>query len=126
MAQQVLDRPQPAATATDDPAKKYPALTTHDRCDGTTMKMDRKSGEMGRGPCGAQAFIRVVLASGADLVFCGHCMGAQTVGRNAEKTKSAQFATRRESLLAAGATIIDVAYEFINHKPSDGSGAKNG
>jgi hypothetical protein len=34
---------------------ELPALTTADRCD----------------VCGAQAFIRVVLATG-DLVFCGH------------------------------------------------------
>ncbi|NBR64335.1 MAG: hypothetical protein EBS85_00240 [Micrococcales bacterium] len=36
-------------------ATELPALTAADRCD----------------VCGAQAFIRVVLASG-DLVFCGH------------------------------------------------------
>ena len=36
-------------------ATELPALTAADRCD----------------ICGAQAFIRVVLASG-DLVFCGH------------------------------------------------------
>lgn len=35
---------------------EYPALTTADRCD----------------RCGAQAFVRVELSSGTDLVFCGH------------------------------------------------------
>nr|WP_313404709.1 hypothetical protein [Aeromicrobium sp.] len=35
---------------------EFPALTTADRCD----------------RCGAQAFVRVELSSGADLVFCGH------------------------------------------------------
>jgi len=33
-----------------------PALTAIDRCD----------------RCGAQAFVRVELSSGADLLFCGH------------------------------------------------------
>ena len=33
-----------------------PALSATDRCD----------------RCGAQAYVRVVLASGADLLFCGH------------------------------------------------------
>ncbi len=35
---------------------EIPALTTADRCD----------------RCGAQAFVRVELQSGADLMFCGH------------------------------------------------------
>ncbi len=35
---------------------EFPALTTADRCD----------------RCGAQAFVRVELSSGTDLVFCGH------------------------------------------------------
>ncbi|WP_412903131.1 hypothetical protein [Aeromicrobium sp. 179-A 4D2 NHS] len=35
---------------------EFPALTSADRCD----------------RCGAQALVRVELASGADLVFCGH------------------------------------------------------
>lgn len=35
---------------------EFPALTTADRCD----------------RCGAQAFVRVELASGTDLLFCGH------------------------------------------------------
>lgn len=39
----------------NDTTVELPALTAADRCD----------------ICGAQAFIRVVLASG-DLVFCGH------------------------------------------------------
>lgn len=33
-----------------------PALSATDRCD----------------RCGAQAYVRVVLASGTDLLFCGH------------------------------------------------------
>ena len=33
-----------------------PALSATDRCD----------------RCGAQAYVRVVLAGGADLLFCGH------------------------------------------------------
>jgi len=40
---------------TTETAVELPALTAADRCD----------------VCGAQAFIRVVLATG-DLVFCGH------------------------------------------------------
>jgi len=40
---------------TTEAAVELPALTAADRCD----------------VCGAQAFIRVVLATG-DLVFCGH------------------------------------------------------
>jgi len=35
---------------------ELPSLTSADRCD----------------RCGAQALVRVELASGADLVFCGH------------------------------------------------------
>ena len=38
------------------PAANGPALTLADRCD----------------RCGAQAFVRATLPSGADLVFCGH------------------------------------------------------
>nr|WP_246119700.1 hypothetical protein [Aeromicrobium flavum] len=35
---------------------EFPALTTADRCD----------------RCGAQAFVRVELSAGTDLLFCGH------------------------------------------------------
>ena len=42
-------------TGTVTPAAPAPTLTAADRCD----------------RCGAQAFVRVVLASG-DLLFCGH------------------------------------------------------
>lgn len=49
-----MDQKQQEQETTDN-VVELPALTAADRCD----------------ICGAQAFIRVVLASG-DLVFCGH------------------------------------------------------
>lgn len=79
MTQQVLDRPITAETATAPETAPeeapFPPLTAADRCDGVFK------GNGYRGTCGAQAFIRVVLASGRDLVFCGHCFAEQAADR---------------------------------------------
>ena len=64
-------------------------LTLADRCDAPAV-VGGPNGRTGRGPCGAQGFIRAVLPSGNDLVFCAHH------GREHEA-----------ALAAAGATIRD-------------------
>ena len=64
-------------------------LTLTDRCDASAV-VGGPNGSTGRGACGAQAFIRAVLPSGRDLVFCAHH------GREHEA-----------ALAAAGATIRD-------------------
>jgi hypothetical protein len=69
-------------------------LTLADRCDAPAVVGGAK-GRTGRGPCGAQGFIRAVLPSGNDLVFCAHH------GREQEA-----------ALAAAGATIRDESGEL--------------
>jgi hypothetical protein len=69
------------------PAVAPRALT--DRCDAAAVSLC-PNGRRGRGACGAQAFIRAVLPSGNDLVFCAHH------GREHEA-----------ALAAAGATVRD-------------------
>jgi hypothetical protein len=64
-------------------------LTLTDRCDAPAV-VGGRNGRTGRGGCGAQGFIRAVLPSGNDLVFCAHH------GREHEA-----------ALAAAGATIRD-------------------
>jgi hypothetical protein len=64
-------------------------LTLADRCDASAV-VGGPNGRTGRGACGAQGFIRAVLPSGNDLVFCAHH------GREHEA-----------ALAAAGATVHD-------------------
>ncbi len=64
-------------------------LTLADRCDASAV-VGGPNGRTGRGACGAQGFIRAVLPSGNDLIFCAHH------GREQEA-----------ALAAAGATIHD-------------------
>ena len=64
-------------------------LTLADRCDASAV-VGGPNGRTGRGACRAQAFIRAVLPSGNDLVFCAHH------GREQEA-----------ALAAAGASIRD-------------------
>ena len=64
-------------------------LTLNDRCDAPAV-VGGPNGRIGRGACGAQGFIRAVLPSGNDLIFCAHH------GREQEA-----------ALAAAGATIRD-------------------
>jgi len=64
-------------------------LTAFDRCDASAL-VGGPNGRPERGACGAQAFVRAVLPSGQDLVFCAHH------GREHEA-----------ALAAAGATIRD-------------------
>ena len=80
------------ATLNEDVTFAAPAvasLTHADRCDAPAVVFGR-NGRPGRGACGAQGFIRAVLPSGDDLVFCAHH------GREHEA-----------ALAAAGATIRD-------------------
>jgi hypothetical protein len=114
MSQQVLERP--IVNSAEALAKKYPPLTALDRCDAANVVL--VDGVKTQGKCGAQAFIRAVLPSGLDLLFCGHCVGEQTVGRNATGKKSEKHATRREALEAAGAHLVS-DYHKINLKPTD-------
>lgn len=82
----------PIATVDDDIRSAAPAvagLTLADRCDAPAVVFG-PNGRTGRGACGAQGFIRAVLPSGDDLVFCAHH------GREHEA-----------ALAAAGATIRD-------------------
>ncbi len=46
-------------------------LTLADRCDASAV-VGGSNGRTGRGACGAQGFVRAVLPSGNDLVFCAH------------------------------------------------------
>ncbi len=55
---------QPAAT-------ELPPLTAFDRCDASAL-VGGPNGSSLRGACGAQAYVRAVLPSGQDLVFCAH------------------------------------------------------
>jgi hypothetical protein len=64
-------------------------LTLADRCDASAV-VGGPNGRTGRGACGAQGFVRAVLPSGNDLIFCAHH------GREQEA-----------ALAAAGATIHD-------------------
>ena len=63
-----------------------PALT--DRCDAPAV-VGRPRGRTGRGACGAQGFVRAVLPSGKELVFCAH------------------HGRRHEAALAAAGAAID-------------------
>ena len=82
----------PAATLGHDvpsTAHAVAPLALTDRCDAAAVVM-RANGRSGRGTCGAQGFIRALLPSGRDLVFCAHH------GREHEA-----------ALAAAGATVRD-------------------
>ena len=120
MSQSVLERPVPASVPVDEtvstPAPTGRPLTALDRCDSrtTTLVDGRKSYTS----CGAQAFFRAVLPSGGEVLFCGHCMGAQP-------TKNQMRSVRRQALLDAGA-VIESFYETINLKPTESSEAKSG
>lgn len=65
------------STSTRTPAATRPAgmsadpLTALDRCDAPAVVMTA-GGTLTRGGCGAQAYVRVVLAAGTDLLFCAH------------------------------------------------------
>ena len=82
----------PTATRGHDVRSMAPTvapLALTDRCDAAAVSVG-PNGRRGRGACGAQGFIRAVLPSGNDLVFCAHH------GREKEA-----------ALAAAGATIRD-------------------
>ena len=70
-------------------ASAVPPLTASDRCDASAL-VGGPDDTTARGACGAQAYVRAVLPSGRDLVFCAHH------GR-----------THEAALAAAGATIRD-------------------
>ncbi|GAB3345404.1 DUF7455 domain-containing protein [Modestobacter lapidis] len=52
-------------------ARVIAPLTLADRCDAPAV-VGGSNGRTDRGSCGAQAFIRAVLPSGSDLIFCAH------------------------------------------------------
>ena len=52
-------------------APAVPPLTASDRCDASAL-VGGPNGTSARGACGAQAYVRAVLLSGQDLVFCAH------------------------------------------------------
>lgn len=117
MTQQLMDRPKIDYTKPID--REFPPLTAQDRCDGRTLVKDIKTGTISRGPCGAQAFVRVVFANGFDLLFCGHCAGEQTVGKDVTGKKAAVQASNRDKFIAAGARIDSEHYLTINLRPTD-------
>jgi hypothetical protein len=126
MSQQLMERPNIDYTKPVKPIdRQFPPLTAADRCDGRTLVKDFKTGNVEMGPCGAQAFVRVVFQSGHDLIFCGHCAGEQTVGKDVTGTKSARQASNREKFIESGARIISDHYMTINLRPTDPS-ASNG
>ena len=49
----------------------YQPLTRHDRCDCSALEGDQ-TGNVHLGSCGAQARVRVTMATGSQLLFCGH------------------------------------------------------
>ncbi|WP_448624960.1 DUF7455 domain-containing protein [Geodermatophilus sp. URMC 64] len=64
----------PTATRDGDVRVSAPtvgALTLADRCDARAVVWG-PNGRTGRGACGAQGFIRAVLPTGNDLIFCAH------------------------------------------------------
>jgi hypothetical protein len=73
---------------TSAPTAASPLRLT-DRCDAPAV-VGGPNGRKDRGSCGAQAFVRAVLPSGSDLVFCAHHGRQHMVG-----------------LVAAGAIIRD-------------------
>ena len=85
------------ATVDEDVRSATPTvapLILADRCDASAV-VGGPNGRTGRGACGAQGFVRAVLPSGNDLVFCAHH------GREQEA-----------ALAAAGATIRDQSSEL--------------
>lgn len=49
----------------------FQPLTRHDRCDCSALEGDQ-IGKVHLGSCGAQARVRVTMAAGSQLFFCGH------------------------------------------------------
>jgi len=49
----------------------FQPLTRHDRCDCSALEGDQ-TGNVQLGSCGAQARVRVTMATGSQLLFCGH------------------------------------------------------
>jgi hypothetical protein len=70
-------------------APAVPSLTLSDRCDASAV-VGGPNGTSTRGACNAQAYVRAVLPSGQDLVFCAHH------GRKYEAALAATGATIRD------------------------------
>lgn len=119
MSQQVLDRPTDPIV--EEVRSKFPPLTASDRCDAATVMWKMGKKELSR--CGAQAFVRVVLKSGLDLLFCGHCAGEQTVDKSSDNVKASYHAAQRAALIEQGAVFLS-QYDTINLKPTESSEAK--
>lgn len=117
----VLDRPSAPVANVVAPAKEYPPLTALDRCDAPTVVVG-KDGAKTRGRCGAQAFVRAVLPSGFDLLFCGHHGGEQTIGKRPEGTTNETLVSQRAALEKAGAKFYS-QYATINTKPAETAAA---
>lgn len=123
MSQQVLDRSDDAKGQAATLAK-FGELTASDRCDAPVVS--GRTGVVTRGSCGAQAFVRVVLKSGHDLTFCGHCIGEQVVSTDRKAGRTAQVALeRRRALEAQGATFYST-YGGINLKPTSSAPQSRG
>lgn len=68
----------PATTAVATIVRDAPTqhLTAHDRCDCSAVEGNGdKTGQTHIGTCGAQAWVRVTLASGTQMMFCAHHWG---------------------------------------------------
>lgn len=68
--------------------------------------------------CGAQAFVRAVLPSGFDLLFCGHCIGEPTVGKTTLSPSEKITAARRAKLIADGAVLYSQYNEITQPAPA--------
>lgn len=81
---------------------KFGPLTALDRCDANAAKMNADK-NLVQGQCGAQAFVRAVMPSGFDLLFCAHHADKQTA-----------------NLIAKGASLYDGTLK-INKQASQSS-----
>lgn len=123
MSPQVHDRPRVDAAEEAPTTAVHRRLTTFDRCDAASVT--EVDGKKVRGACGAQAFVRVVLPSGNDLLFCGHhideCHGGKQAATEALALDHPR--SRREALERMGAQFFS-DYDRINLKPTDPSGVQ--
>lgn len=122
MTQQILERPVETPKSEAAPTTVYPPLNALDRCDGMTWATT-KDGSKVRKACGAQAFIRAVFPdTGFDLLFCGHCLGEQTLGKSLGNAKAQRQSEDRTILTSLG-VVLHSQYDTINLKPTDASQA---
>lgn len=95
----------PAPVEPSAEERTVPVLTMLDRCESAAVVL-QDNGRPGRGRCGAQAFVRAIMTSGHDLLFCAH---------HADEHQTV--------LLSKGARLIDERGR-INLKPTDAKASR--